>query len=101
MESAFTVKARSSAGALGLAQVQLPTARFYRPAITAEELFDPGTNLTIGFRYLHDLLQIYGDVKLALLAYNRGPTRLKQLMDRGQDPRNGYATSVMQGYQVR
>ncbi len=99
LESGFEVKARSRAGALGLAQVLPSTARFYQPGITPEQLFDPATNLRIGFRYLHDLLQVYGDTKLALLAYNRGPGRLKQLLDQGRDPGNGYASSIMEGYQ--
>ena len=98
IESAFVVRARSSAGALGLAQVQPATARFYRPTITPDELFDPARNLSIGFRYLRDLLAVYGDIKLALLAYNRGPARLKELLDQGRDPSNGYASSVMAGY---
>jgi soluble lytic murein transglycosylase-like protein len=42
----------------------------------------------------------YGDVKLALLAYNRGPTRVKELMDAGRNPGNGYASKVMEGYAV-
>ncbi len=98
IESRFVVRARSSAGALGLAQVQPATARFYHPGITPEELFDPETNLRIGFRFLHDLIGVYGDTRLALLAYNRGPGRLRELLDRGQDPANGYANSIMEGY---
>lgn len=98
VESGFVARAVSSAGALGLAQVQLATARFYQPSIAAEDLFDPATNLRIGFRYLHDLLVIYGDVKLALLAYNRGPGRLNELIDQGRDPNNGYWSWVLEGY---
>jgi hypothetical protein len=40
----------------------------------------------------------YGDLQLALLAYNRGPKRVADLMSEGMDPRNGYASSVMDGY---
>ncbi len=98
LESRFYPRARSSAGALGLAQVIPATARFYEPSITPERLFDPTTNLQIGFRYLRDLIEVYGDVNLALLAYNRGPTRLKNLMDAGKDPRNGYASRIMKDY---
>src|SRR5574342_430098 len=36
VESDFRVKARSSAAALGLAQVQLRTARFYQPGVTLQ-----------------------------------------------------------------
>lgn len=98
VESGFNVKARSSAGALGLAQVLPSTARFYQADITTEQLFEPARNLRIGFRYLRDLLGVYGDVKLALLAYNRGPGRLKELLDQGRDPRNGYASTIMRDY---
>jgi len=98
VESNFIRKATSGAGALGLAQVQLATARFYDANITADELYDPETNLMIGFRYLRDLIEVYGDVKLALLAYNRGPSRIKKLLDEGHDPQNGYASRIMEGY---
>jgi len=98
VESDFTPRATSAAGALGLVQVQLATAKFYDANITAEELYDPATNLAIGFRYIRDLIEVYGDVKLALLAYNRGPSRIKKLLDEGHDPRNGYASRIMEGY---
>jgi soluble lytic murein transglycosylase-like protein len=98
VESDFTPRATSAASALGLAQVQLATAKFYDANITTVELYDPATNLTIGFRYLRDLIEVYGDVKLALLAYNRGPSRIKQLLDEGRDPQNGYASRIMKGY---
>lgn len=98
VESGFALRATSTAGALGLVQVQLATAKFYDANITADELYDPATNLAIGFRYIRDLIEVYGDVKLALLAYNRGPSRIKKLLDGGHDPRNGYASRIMEGY---
>lgn len=98
IESGFRVKAKSPVGDIGLAQVRVTTARFYEPEMTEEQLYDPATNLRIGLRYLHDLLAVYGDTKLALLAYNRGPSRLKELLDQGRDPGNGYAKKIMSGY---
>lgn len=96
VESDFNVKAQSTAAAIGLAQVQLRTARFYQRGVTLEQLFDPATNLSIGFRYLHDLLGTYqGNLRLALLAYNRGPGKVNQLLGVGREPGNGYATSVL------
>ncbi len=96
VESDFNVRARSTAAAIGLAQVQLRTARFYHPGVTLERLFDPATNLRVGFRYLHDLLGTYqGNLRLALLAYNRGPAKVNQLLEGGREPGNGYATSVL------
>jgi hypothetical protein len=100
VESRFSPRAVSSAGALGLAQVLLSTARLYQPDLTVEQLFDRETNLGIGFRYLNYLLRRYdGNLQLALLAYNRGPGRVQELLADGIDPRNGYASSVLAGYQ--
>jgi len=98
IESGFNVRAKSHADAYGLAQVQPATARFYEPDITVEQLLEPERNLRIGFRYLRDLLETYGDIRLALLAYNRGPSRVKTLLDQGKDPDNGYPSSLMEGY---
>lgn len=98
LESGFNPRATSTAKALGLAQVQVATARYYDPSITAEQLYEPETNLTIGFRFLRDLMETYGDMRLALLAYNRGPTRIKTLLEEGQNPDNGYPSSLMEGY---
>lgn len=96
VESNFEVRAKSTANAIGLAQVQLRTARFYEPGITLDRLFDPETNLATGFHYLHDLLGTYqGNLRLALLAYNRGPGKVNQLLEIGQEPGNGYAKTVM------
>ena len=96
VESDFRVHARSSASAIGLAQVQLRTARFYEPGITLERLYDPEVNLGIGFHYLRDLLGTYqDDLRLALLAYNRGPAKVNQLLGIGHEPGNGYAKTVM------
>jgi soluble lytic murein transglycosylase-like protein len=97
-ESAFNPRAKSNANAYGLAQVQVPTARFYKSDVTAEQLYEPELNLKIGFRYLRDLLETYGDIKLALLAYNRGPGRVNTLMEEGLDPDNGYPSTLMRGY---
>jgi soluble lytic murein transglycosylase-like protein len=100
IESAFNPRAVSSAGAIGLAQVMPATARFYDRSITTARLMDPETNLRIGFRYLRYLLDRFDwDLRLALLAYNRGPGRVGQLLARGEDPGNGYATSITRGYQ--
>ncbi len=99
VESNFNPRATSPAGAVGLTQVLLRTAQFYQPGITLQRLYDPATNLWIGFRYLRDLLGTYqGNLRLALLAYNRGPGKVNELLQLAQDPGNGYARSVMKGY---
>src|SRR5205823_4748913 len=69
----------------------------------ARLLLERGTNLRLGFRYLRDLLERYegnadAKLRLALLAYNRGPGRVQELLDAGKDPQNGYAAALMKGY---
>jgi soluble lytic murein transglycosylase-like protein len=98
VESGFKAGARSDKGAIGYAQVRLKTARGYDPSLTEGALHDRDTNLRIGFRFLKDMLaQFDQDLQMALLAYNRGPGRVVELMIRGEDPSNGYAQSVMKG----
>jgi soluble lytic murein transglycosylase-like protein len=99
IESRFDLRAKSIAGAVGLTQILPSTARLYEPGLTTEQIYDRDTNLRLGLRYLHDLLERYdNDLERALLAYNRGPSRVQELLAAGIDPRNGYSQSVMRGY---
>ena len=99
VESRFDVRAKSSAGAVGLTQILPSTARLYEPGLTLEQIYDRDTNLRLGLRYLHDLLDRYNnDLERALLSYNRGPSKVQELLAAGVDPRNGYSQSVMKGY---
>jgi soluble lytic murein transglycosylase-like protein len=96
VESGFRRTAVSSVGAIGYTQVRPSTARWLDPTVTARDLFDPETNLHLGFRYFRYLLDEYnGDTRLALLAYNRGPGRVGSLLTMGIDPANGYAKAVL------
>src|SRR5467141_5462855 len=102
-ESGFNPKARSKVGAIGYTQVLPSTARLYEPGLTTAQLYDRGTNLRLGFRYLRDLLERSegnADAKprLAPPAYTRGPGRVQELLDAGKDPQNGYAAALMKGY---
>lgn len=102
VESRFNLRAKSRAGALGLTQVLPSTARLYEPGLTTAQLYDRDTNLRLGFRYLRDLLERYsGNLETALLAYNRGPSKVEELLNTGRDPKNGYSANVMRGYQNR
>src|SRR6266571_3621026 len=103
IESNFNPKAKSKVGAIGYTQILPSTARLYEPGLTTQQLYDRSTNLRLGFRYLRDLLERYegnpeAKLRLALLAYNRGPGKVQELLDAGRDPQNGYATTVMKGY---
>jgi soluble lytic murein transglycosylase len=81
-ESAFESNAMSHAGAMGLMQVMPATAsklaRQLRVRYARARLIDPGYNLTLGSRYLADLIQIFGTPEAALAAYNAGEDRVVQ-----------------------
>jgi len=97
-ESEFKNHATSHVGAVGLTQLMPATARWLKKDVTVADLRDSKTNLTIGFKYLRDLINKYdGDTELALLAYNRGPGTVDRVLKRGGNPDNGYAQAVISG----
>lgn len=67
-ESSGRVGAVSPAGARGLMQLMPGTARRY--GVT--DPFDPAQNIDAGAHYLSDLLKMFGDLRLAIAAYNAG-----------------------------
>ena len=68
-ESSFRSNAVSSCGAQGLMQLMPGTAR----ELGVTDAFDPEQNVMGGSTYLVKQLQRFGDVRLALAAYNTGP----------------------------
>jgi len=98
VESGFNPRAVSPVGALGLTQLMPSTAEILSPGITRQQIFERDTNLRLGFRFFRAMVGKYdGDVRLALLAYNRGPGTVDRLLAGGDDPGNGYARSVLGG----
>ncbi len=73
-ESNGNPKAVSSAGAKGLMQLIDSTAT----DMGVRDVFDPAQNIEGGARYLRKLLDEFGDIKLALAAYNAGPEAVKR-----------------------
>ena len=72
IESRHRTGAISHAGAHGLMQVIVPTARRFGVG-AAQQLHDPQTNLDVSARYLKTLQQRFGnDLTLVLAAYNAG-----------------------------
>ena len=100
-ESSFRPRVVSPVGAVGLTQLLPSTARWLEPGTTRNELMESKTNLRIGFRYLRHLIDKYGDSKLGLTAYNRGPGTVSKLIARGKNPDNGYAEKVLTGSSTR
>jgi len=71
-ESGYNPVAVSSANAFGLAQLMPGTA-----AGLGVNRFDPFQNMRGGARYLRQQLDKFGQVQLALAAYNAGPGRVR------------------------
>ena len=98
VESEFFHKAVSPVGAMGLTQVMPATGRMLQPGLRRSDLFDPETNLRLGFRFLREMIARYnGNLDLALHAYNRGPGVVDRILKSGGDPSNGYAAAVRRG----
>lgn len=97
VESMFKPRARGPQGALGLTQLMPGTARSIdRSVRTESQILEPRTNLRLGFRYLRGMIDRYdGNVRLGLLAYNRGETAVNRALRSGRDPENGYSHKVL------
>jgi len=99
IESDFKASARSNMGAIGYTQLQVATARFYQKGVTEKALTQRDLNMRIGFRFRNGLLAKFDrNTHLALLAYNRGPAKVADILARGGDPTNGYSDAVLKGY---
>lgn len=72
VESAYRPDALSPAGAAGLTQLMPSTAA----ELGVRDRYDIEQNLAGGARYLAEQLRRFGDVRLALAAYNAGPSRV-------------------------
>jgi soluble lytic murein transglycosylase-like protein len=69
-ESGFNPQAISHKGAQGLMQLMPDTSA----SLGVEDPLRPDQNVRGGVRYLRHLVDRYGDLSLALAAYNAGPT---------------------------
>lgn len=77
-ESNFNKKAKSHRGAIGLMQIITSTADEVVQTISSidedyYDLYDPETNISIGVKYMSELIQKFeGNIYLAVAAYNGG-----------------------------
>ncbi len=86
-ESSYRTDAVSSAGAEGLMQLMPSTAA----SLGVTNSFDPAQNIAGGTKYLRNLIDRFGDVRLALAAYNTGPSRISGLNITDADDAAQYA----------
>lgn len=84
IESALEPKAKSRAGAVGLWQFMLATAKRYDLTVNSliDERQDPYKSTWAAARYLRDLYGIFNDWNLVIAAYNCGPTNVSKAIHR-------------------
>jgi len=103
VESGFNHKAVSPQGAQGLMQIQ--------PIVVAEladegrippqvknrkvNLKDPSVNVQVGASYLAYMKEMFGDLKVALTAYNLGPSWVRKKIAAKQALPLGYASRIL------
>jgi len=73
-ESGGNYKAVSPAGAKGLMQLMDSTAE----ELGTSKVLNPRDNIESGTRYLKQMINRFGDIKLALAAYNSGPGNVEK-----------------------
>ncbi|MFA5563243.1 MAG: transglycosylase SLT domain-containing protein, partial [Candidatus Caldatribacteriota bacterium] len=104
VESNFIIDSVSDSYAFGLCQVRRFIAKELAENLgikwdgAENTLFDPEKNIKIGLYYLSLLYDDFGDIELALTAYNHGPFRIQELMSQESEIPNGYADKVLQYY---
>jgi soluble lytic murein transglycosylase-like protein len=100
-ESSFRSRAVSQAGAVGLMQIRPFVAEDVATSEAldwngVETLHDPAINVRLGVSYYKQLLTRFGgDERMALTAYNVGPTRVSLAVQTGTFRANRYARDVL------
>lgn len=96
VESSFNPRAVSRRGAKGLMQLMPSVARTFSKELSMEgAVFDPELNVKIGVHYLAQLVDRFGDIESALVAYNYGPTYVGRRLAKGAPLPKGYASKVL------
>ncbi len=88
VESEFDHEAVSWAGARGLMQLMPATLEYLAGQeglhLRPEEIYrDPALQVRVGVRYLGKLEKRFGNLNLALMAYNAGPEKLRLALEDG------------------
>ena len=110
VESGFELKAKSSKNARGLMQIQPETAEHLYQLMgkklteteVATKLRQSNDNIDVGIFYLKKLYQNFRlDYKMATIAYNIGPNKLRKIIDSKQNlNKYSYLLKVQECYKL-
>ena len=103
VESQFNHKAVSARGAQGLMQVRREVVielveEGKIPASRHHNLRDPLVNVQVGVSYLAYLIDMFGDLKIGLAAYNWGPTRIRKKLVAKEAIPSHYVSKVLSAH---
>lgn len=105
IESSFRNQSVSEQGAKGLMQLMPYVAEALAQELGIAwdgdpTLFNPFLNIRMGIHYLSQLILDFDDLRVALVAYNYGPTYVKGLIERRQRIPSHYYRKVLTTYQT-
>ncbi len=105
IESEFKNWSVSEQGAKGLLQIMPYVAKSLARELGIEwsgdrTLFNPYLNVRIGIYYLSQLILDFNDIRVALTAYNYGPTYVKGLIEKNEKVPQDYYRRVLAVYQT-
>ena len=99
VESRFDRRAVSPRGAQGLMQVKQVVVDELvdegKLSTREHDLKDPQVNVQIGVSYLAHLIELFGDLNIALAAYNWGPSRIRDTLAAEQAIPSQYVSKVL------
>ena len=105
IESEFKTWAVSVKGAKGLMQIMPEVGEFLAQEIGIEwsgdrTLFNPFLNIRMGVYYLSQLTRHFNDPRIALTAYNYGPTYVQDLIARNEGLPPNYCRRILSFYRT-
>jgi soluble lytic murein transglycosylase-like protein len=103
IESEFKTWAVSVKGAKGLMQIMPEVGQFLAQEMGIEwsgdrTLFNPFLNIRMGVYYLSQLTRHFNDPRIALTAYNYGPTYVQDLIERNEGLPHNYYRRILSVY---
>ncbi|SRR5579884_107365 len=103
-ESSFYNWSTSPKGAVGLMQIIPTTAKELAETNNIvwkgeDPLLDPFVNIKLGIHYLWELYLKFGDLNLALAAYNYGPSAVTRWLESGEEIPTKYSEKVLKRYE--
>lgn len=105
IESSFQNRSVSEKGAKGLMQLMPYVAESIAKDLGIEwkgdlTLFNPHLNIKMGIHYFSQLLSDFSDIRIALTAYNYGPSYVKELMESKKRIPHHFTKKVFTVYQT-